>query len=181
MAKVRFALQRVLDRRLDEEEAKRRTHAALEAKKRGLEDALRGRQQEIAAGRDMWRTQLVGEVDAAALRHHAGAAMGLVRKAQRTVLEMASLEKSITVSRTELVEVAKARRALEILRERRLAAHVELEAMRERAQLDEFASDLARRAREDAMQASVANAGAVNARQGTRQGSRQGTDGGGHR
>ena len=178
MAKFRFALQRVLDRRLDEEEAKRRTHAALEAKKRGLEDALRGRQQEIAAGRDMWRTQLVGEVDAAALRHHAGAAMGLVRKAQRTVLEMASLEKSITVSRTELVEVAKARRALEILRERRLAAHVELEAMRERAQLDEFASDLARRAREEAAQASVvhasvANPGAVNAR--------QGTDGGGHR
>ena len=93
--------------------------------------------------------------------------MGLVRKAQRTVLEMASLEKSITVSRTELVEVAKARRALEILRERRLAAHLELEAMRERAQLDEFASDLARRAREDASQASVANTGAVNARQGT--------------
>jgi flagellar biosynthesis chaperone FliJ len=104
--------------------------------------------------------------------------MGLVRKAQRTVLEMASLEKSITVSRTELVEVAKARRALEILRERRLAAHVELEAMRERAQLDEFASDLARRAREEAAQASVvhasaANTGAVNAR--------QGTGGGGHR
>jgi len=76
MAKFRFALQRVLDRRLDEEEAKRRTHAALEA-------------------------------------------------------------------------------------------------MRERAQLDEFASDLARRAREEAAQASVANAGAMNAR--------QGTGGGGHR
>jgi hypothetical protein len=50
--------------------------------------------------------------------------------------------------------------------------------MRERAQLDEFASDLARRAREEAAQASVvhasaANTGAVNAR--------QGTGGGGHR
>lgn len=157
MAQFRFALQRVLDRRLDEEEAKRRTHAALEAKKRGLEDALRGRQQEIAAGRDMWRAQLVGEVDPAALRHHAGAAMGLVRKAQRTVLEMASLEKSITVSRSELVEVAKARRALEILREQRLSAHLALEASRERMQLDEFASDLARRAREETVSARQAN------------------------
>ena len=76
------------------------------------------------------------------------------------------------------VEVAKARRALEILRERRLAAHVELEAMRERAQLDEFASDLARRAREDALNASVAQASVSYA---VAMNARQGTGGGGHR
>jgi len=150
MAKFRFALQRVLELRLDEEEAKRRVHTEFARKRRALEDALRGRQQEIAAGRDAWRSQLVGEVDPAALRHHASAAVGLVRKAQRTVLEMASLEKSLERARLDLVEAAKARRALEILRERRLAAHNEAEATRERAQLDEFASNLSRREREDA-------------------------------
>jgi flagellar FliJ protein len=150
MPKFRFALQRVLDRRLDEEEEKRRVHAELLKARRALEDALRGRQQEIAAGRDAWRAQLVGEIDPASLRHHAGAAVGLVRKAQRTVLEMASLEKSMRRAQDELVEAAKARRALEILRERRLAAHNEAESSRERAQLDEFASNLARREREDA-------------------------------
>ena len=40
MARFRFALQRVLDRRLDEEEAKRRAHGQIEAKRRALEDAL---------------------------------------------------------------------------------------------------------------------------------------------
>jgi len=149
MAKFRFALQRVLELRLDEEDAKRRVHTEFARKRRALEDALRGRQQEIAAGRDAWRSQLVGEVDPAALRHHASAAVGLVRKAQRTVLEMASLEKSLERARLDLVDAAKARRALEILRERRLAAHNEAEATRERAQLDEFASNLSRRERED--------------------------------
>jgi len=150
MAKFRFALQRVLELRLDEEEAKRRVYTEFARKQRALEDALRGRQLEIATGRDAWRTQLVGEVDPAALRHHASAAVGLVRKAQRTVLEMASLEKSLERARLDLVEAAKARRALEILRERRLAAHTEAEATRERAQLDEIASNLSRREREDA-------------------------------
>ena len=147
MARFRFALQRVLDRRLDEEEAKRRAHGQIEAKRRALEDALRSRQNEIGAGRDAWRSGLVGEIDPATLRHHATAGLGLVRTAQRTVLEMASLEKVLVKSRAELVEAARARRALELLREQRFAAFLSQDAKREREQLDEFAGDIARRAR----------------------------------
>lgn len=145
MPKFRFPLQRVLDLRLDEEEAKRRALAEVETRRRGLEDALRERQREIAAGRETWRTNLVGEVDAAALRHHATAALGIVRKAQRTVLEMASLEKLQAQARVELVEAARARRTLEILRERRLREFQARESRREREQLDEFAGELGRR------------------------------------
>ncbi|MCE2882041.1 MAG: flagellar export protein FliJ [Planctomycetaceae bacterium] len=148
MAKFRFALQRVLDRRLDEEEARRRVLSQVEAKRRGLEDALRTRQQEISAGRDAWRSGLVGTVDPAALRHHAIASTGLVRKAQRTVLELAGMEKALVKARADLVEAARARRALEILRERRLAAHLAEESRRERDNLDEFAANVARRARD---------------------------------
>ena len=63
-----------------------------------------------------------------------------MRKAHRTVLEMAALEKGLAAARAELVEAARARRALELLREQRLAAHLALEARREREALDEFAA-----------------------------------------
>lgn len=144
MPRFRFALQRVLDRRLDEEEVKRRALAVLERKRRELEDSLRNRQGEISAGRDAWRAELVGEVDPAALRHHAAAGVGLFRKAQRTVLEIASLEKGLANARAESIEAARARRTLEILRERRLAAFQELEARREQGALDEIAANNAR-------------------------------------
>ena len=47
MARFKFTLQRVLDRRLDEEEVKRRALATIERRRRELEDSLRARQGEI--------------------------------------------------------------------------------------------------------------------------------------
>ena len=148
MARFRFALQRVLDRRLDEEEVKRRALASVEGQRRKLEQSLRDRQAELAQGRDAWRDGLVGVIDPAALRHHAVAGVGLMRKAQRTVLEMAGLEKALVKTRAELVEAARARRTLEILREQRLAVHHAIEASHERAGMDEMAANNARRNRE---------------------------------
>lgn len=147
MARFRFTLARLLDRRLKEEEARRLALAKIEGHRRALEDALRDRQREISAGREEWRRQLVGEIDPAALRHQAGASLGLLRKAQRTVIEIAGLEKSLVRAKEDLIEAARARRALEILRERRLAAFHAVEARREREQLDEFAQEMDRRAR----------------------------------
>ncbi|MFM1804056.1 MAG: hypothetical protein RL136_935 [Planctomycetota bacterium] len=144
MARFRFALQRVLDRRLDEEEVRRRALAAIERKRRELEQSLRERQTEISSGRQQWRAELVGEVDPATLRHHAAAGVGLLRKAQRTVLELASLEKGIAQARAAAVEASRARRTLEILREQRLAAFEATERRREQATLDEIAANNAR-------------------------------------
>jgi len=144
MPRFKFALQRLLERRLDEEEAKRRALAAIEGRRRALEDALRARQVEIASGRDAMRAELVGEVDPAAIRHHAAAGVGLFRKAQRTVIDIASLEKGIAKARAEAVEAARARRTLEILRERRLAAHADSERRAEQTALDEIAANIAR-------------------------------------
>jgi flagellar FliJ protein len=144
MARFRFALQRVLDLRLDEEEVKRRALASIERRRRDLEESLRTRQAEILAARSAWRGELTGEIDPATLRHHATAGIGILRKAQRTVLEIASLEKGIAKARAEAVDAARARRALELLRERRLAAFNELESRREQASLDEFGAFAAR-------------------------------------
>jgi len=138
MARFKFTLQRVLDRRLDEEEVKRRALATIERRRRELEDSLRARQGEISASRNAWRAELVGEIDPAALRHHAAAGVGLFRKAQRTVLEIASLEKGIAKARAEAVEAARARRTLEILRDQRLAAFADGERRKEQGALDEL-------------------------------------------
>ena len=147
MARFRFALQLVLDRRLDEEEAKRRALSSIESKRRDLLESLRSRQSEIAAGRAAWRGELVGLVDPASLRHHAAAGVGLFRKAQRTVLEIASLEKGIIKARTEAVDAARARRTLEILRDQRLAAFALVERRREQGALEEIAANAARNQR----------------------------------
>ena len=152
MPRFRFALQRVLDLRLREEEARRLALAGVEGQRRMLEDSLRTRQVEISAGRDEWRRQLVGEIDPTALRHHSSASLGLMRKAQRTVLEIAGLEKQLARAKADLVEAARRRRVLEILREQRLLAHRAKEDHKERDQLDEFAQSAARRrAEEDAI------------------------------
>jgi flagellar biosynthesis chaperone FliJ len=63
------------------------------------------------------------------------------------VLEIAGMEKGLVRAKQDLVEAAQARRALEILREQRLAAFRAVEAGRERDQLDEFAQEMDRRAR----------------------------------
>lgn len=146
MARFRFALARVLERRLKEEEARRLALAKIEGERRRLEDSLRSRQREIEAGRDEWRGHLVGTIDPAALRHHATASLGLLRTAQRTVLELAGLEKGLARAKADLVEAARARRALEILRDQRLAAFKADQSRREREQIDEFAQDMIRRA-----------------------------------
>jgi flagellar FliJ protein len=138
MARFKFTLQRVLDRRLDEEEVKRRALATIERRRRELEDSLRARQGEISASRNAWRAELVGEIDPSALRHHAAAGVGLFRKAQRTVLEIASLEKGIAKARAEAVEAARARRTLEILRDQRLSAFADGERRKEQGALDEL-------------------------------------------
>ena len=118
---------------------------------------MRSRQSEIAAGRAAWRGELVGLVDPASLRHHAAAGVGLFRKAQRTVLEIASLEKGIIKARTEAVDAARARRTLEILRDQRLAAFALVERRREQGALDEIAANGARnqRGQESALQHEV--------------------------
>ena len=57
---------------------------------------------------------------------------------QRTVLEIASLEKGIAKARAEAVEAARARRTLEILRDQRLSAFADGERRKEQGALDEL-------------------------------------------
>jgi flagellar export protein FliJ len=50
---------------------------------------------------------------------HAAASLGVMRAAQRIVLELAGVHRKLDVARAQLIESARQRRAVEILRERR--------------------------------------------------------------
>ncbi len=145
MAKFLFSLDPLLEIRRREEASCKRELALLESQRRQLEDVIRARQREISDGKESMRTSLVGELDATLLRQQAAATMGVDRLARRAVLELAGQAQRIARARATLVEFAQRRRALEMLRERRLADWNANESRREVTFLDELATTAAAR------------------------------------
>lgn len=119
MPRFHFALEPLLRARRAAEEVVQRRVAEIAEELRALEDRLRRQQESIAEGKRSLRAGLTGLVRMPELRLHASAAIQLTRKGHRLVLEMAGLHKRLEAARLELVEAARQRRAIEILRERR--------------------------------------------------------------
>lgn len=104
-----------------------------------LEDQLRRQQTVISRDKGELRTNLTGRIDVQSLRLHATSSMQLLRDAHRIVLELAGVHKRLEAARVELVQAAKQRRAVELLRDRRWAQWKIAEEKRETAALDELA------------------------------------------
>jgi flagellar export protein FliJ len=119
-AKFKFALEPLLRARIVEEQARQRAVADIERERLYLEETLRSHQAHIAEGKDSLRENLVGRIDPAMLRLHASASLSVMRAAQRIVLELAGVHNRLNAARSELIESARRRRAIELLRERRL-------------------------------------------------------------
>jgi flagellar FliJ protein len=148
MRRFKFELEPVLEARRQHEQTKQRLMAAIERDRLHLEDALRQHQANLAEGKQHLRNQLVGTVNAAALRVQANASIQVGRKAQRTVLELAGVHRRLDAARAELIEAARRRRAIELLREKRLAQWKAEVNKAETAAIDELAGmAAARRAR----------------------------------
>lgn len=145
MAKFRFPLDPLLELRRREEDARKRELAQFEGERQRLQDALRAKQRELSEGKQALRDSLVGPLDPAMLRQQATATMGVDRLARRTVLELAGLTQRLEASRQRLVEAAQARRAVEILRERRLEEWNREADRKEIAFLDDLANVAAAR------------------------------------
>jgi len=122
MPAFRFPFEGLLKSRRLAEQARQRAVADLERERRALEDRLRTLQSAIASNRQELRDALVGTVNAHALRLHAASSIQQMRQAQRSALELAGVHRRLDTARAALVEAARARRAIELLRERRLAA-----------------------------------------------------------
>lgn len=138
MARFRFQLQAVLDHRVRIEEQHQRVVMELEAKRVALEDTIRSCQQGLEAERAETRT-LLRAADIRGARFQAGAASRFVATAQRAVLELAGVHKRLESARAALLEAAKQRKAVELLKEHRYEEWRSQLNRRENAELDELA------------------------------------------
>jgi len=139
MPRFRFQLQAVLDARLRAEREEHRRVAEMETERRRLEDGLRRRQSQIGEARSQLRGRLEGRIDASSLRGQANASLAEMRDAQRVVLELAGIHRRLETLREGLRAASRARRAVEILKERRFEAWRREQDRREQAELDEMA------------------------------------------
>ncbi len=139
MADFVFRLDPVLhQRRLAEEQAQR--ELALHLRRRLiLQTQVRQMQQGIShAKRDLADT-LRGRVDMTRVGQFAHYSGQSAARAQMIVLELSALENRIDKAREKLLTAARARQALELLRERRYAAWRQQRLRRETAELDDIA------------------------------------------
>lgn len=138
MARFRFNLQPVLEHRVMIEREKQRAVAILERERLGLEDTIRACQRAIEAEQSEARGRLVGLVDLRAVRQQGSAALRHAASARRAVLRLAGVHQRLVAARAELLEAAKRRKAVELLRERRYEQWKQDQSRREAGALDEL-------------------------------------------
>lgn len=147
MPRFRFKLQPVLDQRTREEEDIQRRVAALERQRLDQESRIREFQIEIIEERTGLRRTLGAErasaepggIDIFSAKLSASAALHMIARAQRAVLALAGIHERLDAERLRLLEAARRRKSLEILRDRRRAEWAAGEKRREEASADELA------------------------------------------
>jgi flagellar FliJ protein len=145
MAKFVFRLQPLLRARQAVERQRQVAVAVLERERLALEDELRAVQRAIVAEKGELREQLSPNVGGASarldlrgVRFQAGASLRLATRAQQVVLRLAGTHTRLEQARGLLLEAAKARKAVELLRERQLEEFVVEQKRREFAALDDM-------------------------------------------
>lgn len=140
MKKFRFELDPVLRQRERAEQAHQRVVAELERERVALESRVRGWGQEIQTMRDDLREQLRTGGALTGVRLQANASVHAMAESRRVAIQLAGLLQRLEVARGKLAEAAAARRAVELLRERRLAEWHRQARLEEQRELDELAS-----------------------------------------
>lgn len=140
MAKFVFTLDPLMRVRVRTEQACQRAVAALDADRMDMESRLRALQDSISGGKESLRDRLTGPVAMHDLRLEASASMQVLRRAQRLVLELAGVHQRLEAARADLRDARAQRRALELVRERRLDAWKNRLAKAEDRALDDVTS-----------------------------------------
>lgn len=136
-----FSLEPVLEQHRRVEEARLRALAAVERERVALEDRARALQGDLAAARADLRDRLASPGAAGgvgAVRMQANASLRITLELQQCALALAGVLRRLERARAELVAATTARKAVERLRERRLAAWRAEESRREVRELDEL-------------------------------------------
>ena len=138
MPRFRFELQAVLDHRQRQEREHQRAVAELERQRVALEGTIRACQSGIVQEREHMRSLLAG-ADMRGARQQVAAASRLSAQAQRAVLELSGLLKRVETARAALLEATKRRKAVELLKEHRLADWTYRQNKKEAEAVDEIA------------------------------------------
>ena len=149
MARFRFALESLLRKRhVDEDEAQRGLAKALRARMI-IMTQLRSEQQTILDSKSQLADSLTGKVDLAAVGRFAHYSGQVSQRAHGMVVRLSAVEKQILEAQMLLEQAVRARKSIELLRQRRLDVWRRDQRRRQTAQLDESA--LQRHIRGDAM------------------------------
>lgn len=141
MAKFVFRLATLLRARQAVERQRQVTVAALERERMSLKDELRAIQRAIMMEKQELRDQLSAgptSLDLRGVRFQAGASLRLATRAQQVVLRLAGAHKRLADARAQLLEAAKARKAVELLREKQFEEFTTEQKRREFASLDDL-------------------------------------------
>lgn len=147
--KFKFSLEAVLKQRRAVEETHQRRVAELERERLMMEDRIRGYQRSIMGAKDDLRRRLVSEresvdldaprgVSLSDVKLQANASLHMVARAQQAVLELAGLYRRVDMARIELLKATTDRKAVELLRAKRLQEWKEEIRRKEDAELDEI-------------------------------------------
>lgn len=149
MAQFRFPMQRLLDHRLQEERRRQRMVAELEAERRTLEHQMIERQRSIRGAKEHLREMLSGagvrserarsgSVDVTSARREMHASLAQEASLREAALRLAGVHRRLSEARASLLEATTARRAVELLRDRRYEQWRRAEAKAEGRLLDEL-------------------------------------------
>ncbi len=150
MPSFHFTLEPVLRyRSLIEEECQRDLAMAIQERVR-LQEQLQQMQQTIVDSKRQLGDALVGVVNLDRIGHFARYSSQARARAQGIVMHLAGVEKQIEARREKLLRASKARKALELLRDRQHDLWKQHQDRIESAALDEFAAQaFARRQAEE--------------------------------
>lgn len=144
MPRFTFKLAAVLKQRQARERERQLAVAALEQERLQVESEIRFCQEQIAREKQDMRTRLDPAIAARGVsvrdvRAQANMALHWVAQAQAAVLRLAGVHRRLEAARGQLLAATTARKAIDTLRDRRLAAWQDEEKHREASALDELA------------------------------------------
>ena len=139
MAKFVFQFQAVLEHRLHLEQQRQRELAIMLRKKQSVMDELAQMQETVRASKRGLADGLVGKVDMIRVGQFARFSSQTTLRAYDIVSQLATIEKQIQFAREKLLEAVKAKRVMELLRDKQLQKWKQREAMLESEALDELA------------------------------------------
>ncbi len=142
MAKFQFSLEVLLEARRREERDRQIEVAEIEARRRELEGAIRSRHTAARAGREDLRRALEPGAarSMAGVRLQAGVSIRLEAQMQGLAIELAGVLKTLEDARERLLEASRARKAVELLREKRFEEWKREQDRREARELDDLTS-----------------------------------------